>query len=285
MHFVPWWVAPPAIVAEALTPVPEPLSTALRAGPDALPASVVSSIACSLNPAEDMAPAPPWLLETQRVSFRRALAAVRRYNGALLADPVGSGKTYIALAVAAAFNRGHRTACLVPATLLTQWRAIAAALAVPVVLCSHEQASRGRLPRGTRGLVIVDESHHFRNRSTKRYVHLAQWMVSRPALLVTATPVVNRLAELGAQLLLAVRDNVLALDGVPSLRAMLAGNQAHPALGQLVLEHDGAASARPRKTASLSAPTREECAALDASADLIGKLSLSRTRSISVLVR
>ncbi len=219
------------------------------------------------------------------MSFRRALAAVRRYNGALLADPVGSGKTYIALAVAAAFNRGHRTACLVPATLLTQWRATAAALAVPVVLCSHEQASRGRLPRDTHGLVIVDESHHFRNRSTKRYVHVAQWMVSRPALLVTATPVINRLTELGAQLLLAVRDNVLALDGVPSLRAMLAGNRAHPALGQLVLEHDGAASARPRKTASLSAPTREECAALDASADLIGKLSLSRTRSISVLVR
>ena len=285
MRFVPWWVAPPTIVAEALTTVPEPLSTALRPGPAAPPASVVASIACNLNPAEDLTPAPRWLWESQRVSFRRALAAVCHYNGALLADPVGSGKTYIALAVAAALNRGNPTACLVPATLLTQWRATAAALDVPLVLGSHEQASRGRLPRGTHGLVIVDESHHFRNQLTKRYVNVAQWMVSRPALLVTATPVVNRLAELGAQLLLAVRDNVLAIDGVPSLRALLAGNRAHPALGQLVLEHDGAASARPRKAASLSAPTSKECAALDASAALIGRLSLSRTRSTSALVR
>ena len=285
MHFVPWWVAPPAIVAEALTPVPEPLSTALRAGPEAPPASVVSSIARSLKPAEDMAPPPPWLLPAQRESFRRALAAVRRYRGALLADPVGSGKTYVALALAAELNRGNPTACLVPATLLTQWRATAAALEVPVVLCSHEQASRGRLPRGTHGLVIVDESHHFRNRRTKRYAHLAQWMVSRPALLISANPVVNRLAELGAQLLLAIRDDVLAIDGVPSLRSMLAGNRAPAALGQLVLEHDGAASARPRKTASLSAPTPEECDALDASAELIGRLSLSHSSSISALIR
>ncbi len=219
------------------------------------------------------------------MSFRRALAAVRQYGGALLADPVGSGKTYIALAVAAALNRGTPTACLVPATLLRQWRATAATLEVPVVLCSHEQASRGRLPRGTHGLVIVDESHHFRNQSTKRYLNVAEWMVSRPSLLITATPVVNRLAELGSQLLLAVRDNVLAIDGVPSLRSMLAGNRVHPALGQLVLEHDSAASARPRKSASLSAPTPAECAALDASAELIGKLSLSHIAPISMLVR
>ena len=39
---------------------------------------------------------------------RRAVAAIRRYGGALLADPVGTGKTYVALAVAAALNADDR---------------------------------------------------------------------------------------------------------------------------------------------------------------------------------
>jgi len=285
MHFVPWWTAPPAIVAEALTAVPDPLFTALRPGPPASAASVAASLARSLVPAEDDAPAPAWLLEAQQLSFRRVLAAVRRYHGAMLADPVGSGKTYIALAVAATLNRGSPTACLVPATLLSQWEAVAKLMGVPLALCSHQQASRGRLPGGTRGMVIVDESHHFRNQLTKRYANVASWLLSRPALLVTATPVVNRLSDLGNQLLLAVRDNALAMDGISSLRGLFASGRPHPAVGQLVVENDGAADARPRKVIRISAPASEECIALDASAWLIDRLRLSRSESVATLVR
>src|SRR4051812_37677921 len=146
MHFVPWWTAPPAIVAEALTGVPDPLVTALRPGPRASAASVAAAIARTLPPREADAPAPDWLSESQRTSFRRVLAAITKYRGALLADPVGSGKTYVALAAAAALNRGRTTACLVPAQLIPKWAATAEALNVPVCVCSHQLASRGRLP-------------------------------------------------------------------------------------------------------------------------------------------
>ncbi|HJR17403.1 MAG TPA: DEAD/DEAH box helicase, partial [Gemmatimonadales bacterium] len=210
---------------------------------------------------------------------------MRTYRGAILADPVGSGKTYIALAVAAELNRGAPTACLVPATLLAQWKATAATLEVPVALCSHQQASRGNLPRGTRGVVIIDESHYFRNRSTRRYGHVAAWLVGRPALLVTATPVVNRLTDLVNQLLLAVRDNALAVDGVPSLRALLGSGRSHPALGQLILDNDGAADARPRKIQSISRPLAEECTSLRLAAELISRLCLSRSQPIAKLIR
>jgi superfamily II DNA or RNA helicase len=285
MHFVPWWTAPPTIVAEALTAVPDPLFTALRPGPAASGASVAVSIARSLLPAEDDAPAPAWLLDGQQLSFRRTLAAVRRYQGAVLADPVGSGKTYIALAVAAAVNQGKVTGCLAPATLLSQWEAAAKLVGIPLALCSHQQASRGALPQATRGLVIVDESHHFRNRMTKRYAYVANWLVGRPALLVTATPIVNRLSDLGNQLLLAVRDNALIIDGIPSLRDLFASNQPHPALGQLVIENEGAADGRPRKIARISHPTDEECAALSDTTELIGRLCLSRIQPIAALIR
>ena len=79
-------------------------------------------------------------------------------------------------------------------------------------------------PAGHRGLVIVDESHHFRNPRTRRFGFIAPWLVGRPVLLVSATPVVNRMADLVHQLRLGVRDDALSADGIASLhRALMAG--------------------------------------------------------------
>jgi superfamily II DNA or RNA helicase len=285
MHFVPWWTAPPAIVAESLVAVPDPLLTALRPGPLAHGAAVAASLARSLSPAEEDAPPPQWLLPQQQRSFRRVLAALRRHRGAVLADPVGSGKTYVALAVGAWFNRGNPTACLVPATLQEQWEAVAKRLRIPLVLCSHEQVSRGRLPDRTRGLVVVDESHHFRNRQTRRYANLARWLVGRPALLVTATPIVNRLSDLGNQLLLAVRDDALVMDGVVSLRLALASGCPAPALGQLVVENQAMQDTRPRRVTTISSPAPDECDSVAGSVELLSRLRLSNNDSIAALIR
>ena len=284
MHFAQWWTAP-TIVAEALTSVPDPLLTALRLGPLFPSRMVAASIARSLLPAQDSCPAPAWLLPEQQLSFHRTLAAVRRYQGALLADPVGSGKTYIALAVAAALNPRRSTACLVPATLVDQWAETARRLQLSVQLCSHQQASRGRLPARSGDLVIIDESHHLRNRLTKRYHHVACWLVGRPALLVTATPIVNRLSDLANQLLLAIRDNALTLEGITSLRDFLECGPAHPALGHVVVENDGAADLRPRKTTHVRAPVAGECSTAIESLALVRRLHLSRSHTIASLIR
>jgi hypothetical protein len=184
---------------------------------------------------------------------------VGRYHGAVLADPVGSGKTYVALAVAAAFNGPAPTACVVPATLMAQWESAGGKLGIRLVVGSHEQASRGRLPQDTRGLVIVDESHHYRNRLTRRYGHMASWLSNRPALLVTATPIVNRLSDLANQLNLAVRDNALAPEGITSLRALMDSGYSHPALGQVVVENEAQVDARPRRSSRFILPTASEC--------------------------
>ena len=285
MHFVPWWTAPPSIVAESLVAVPDPLLTALHPGPRSSGAAVVASLARSLLPAEDASPPPRWLLPSQQPSFRRVLAALRRYRGAILADPVGSGKTYVALAVAESFNGGSPTACLVPAALQPQWDAAAKSLRIPLLLCSHEQVSRGKLPEGTRGLVVVDESHRFRNRHTRRYAHFARWLVGRPVLLVTATPIVNRLSDLGHQLLLAVRDDALVMDGVVSLRLALANGCPTPALGQLVLENQGVEDTRPRRITMISSPAADESAAAVKSAEVVSQLRLSSSDSIAALIR
>lgn len=212
------------------------------------------------------------------------LAAIRRFGGALLADPVGSGKTYVALAVAAAVNR-EPTACLVPASLLAQWQTTADRLSIPIKLCSHEQISRGRLPAGTRGLVVIDESHHFRNPDTRRYQNLAPWLVGRAALLVSATPVVNRIMDLVHQLLLAVSDDALSLHGVPSLSGMVGAERPQPALGQLVFEQAVENVERPSRTYTSSTATQQENTATCRSIDAISELQLSRSAPIATLIR
>ena len=284
MRFAQSWPTAPAIVAESLVGVPDVLLTALRPGAPASGAAVAASLARSLSPPEHPACAPAWLLPPQIRSFRRLLAAIHRFGGALLADPVGSGKTYVALAVAAAVNRGP-TACLVPASLLAQWQTTADRLSIPVTLCSHEQISRGRLPAGTRGLVVIDESHHFRNPDTLRYQNLAPWLVGRAALLVSATPIVNRIMDLVHQLLLTVSDDALSLHGVPSLSDMMAAECPQPALGHLVFEQAVENVERPSRTYTSSTATQQETSAICRSINGLSELRLSRSAPIAALIQ
>jgi hypothetical protein len=272
------------IVAEALVAVAEPLVTALRPGPPASPAQVAAALARSLAPEEADDSEPEWLWPEQRVSFRRAVAAVRRYGGALLADPVGTGKTYVALAVAAALNR-RPSICLVPAALADQWRAVAARLGVPVVVWSHERVSRGALPDRGGALVVVDESHHFRNAATLRYRHLAPWLVGRRALLVSASPVVNRLPELGHQLALAIRDDALRRHGLASLAEQLDSGRGHPALGHVVLARGSAAGRRPGARERTIHLDDAALAPLSGALALVDRLRLSTRPPVGALVR
>jgi superfamily II DNA or RNA helicase len=238
-----------------------------------------------LAPDEGHATVPAWLRPEQERSFRRALHALRHHGAALLADPVGSGKTYVALAVALVLEPNRPAVCLVPATLVAQWQAAAGALGVEIITVSHEAASRGRLPSARRGVVIVDEAHHFRNPSTRRYRHTAPWLMGRRVLLVTATPVVNRLIDLLHQLLLGIRDDALAADGVVSLRALLGRGQASPALGKVVIEAAPAEGHRPAREVVVSPADSRESRAAETALDLIDRLRLSRRPGTEALVR
>src|SRR5437762_821552 len=66
-------------------------------------------------------------------------------------------------------------------------------------------------------LWIIDEAHRFRNPDTNRYRALAKMLVGARVLLVTATPVHNRIADLFHLFRLFLRDHDLTAWGVPSL--------------------------------------------------------------------
>lgn len=152
--------------------------------------------------------------------WRAAGTALRRMHGrAVLADEVGLGKTIEAGLVASELRaRGlaRRTLVLTPAGLLGQWReeldrkfALPSVIAEsgtwddgadePVVLASLAAARRDPLRRtvlDTRwDLVIVDEAHRCTNPRSAS-AKLAKELRTRYLLLLTATPVQNRLDDL-----------------------------------------------------------------------------------------
>src|SRR5205814_4393676 len=112
---------------------------------------------------------------------------------------------------------------VVPAVLVPQWRALLdryGVLDTPII--THEALSgRAVRPSGrpSADLVVIDEAHRFRNPDINRYRALARFIIGSRVLLVTATPVHNRIADLLHLLRLFLRDHSLAALGVHFLRS------------------------------------------------------------------
>ncbi len=147
----------------------------------------------------------------QAEAARRADAVLQRRGGVLIADGVGVGKTYIALAlIESRIREGGSVAVVIPAVMRRQWlvplRRLCTRLRLPppaesgggqpirVLVVTHAQLSRRQpqaRPQIGLSLVVVDEAHAFRNPATNRYRALAELCRGVPVALLTATPVNN----------------------------------------------------------------------------------------------
>lgn len=135
----------------------------------------------------------------QRHAVARIRRALRETGGALLADSVGLGKTYVALATAREFAT---VVVVAPAVLRTTWMESADLARVGIRFVSTESLSRRACDTPIADLVIVDEAHHFRNPATRRYRRLAQLTAAASTLLLSATPIHNNPDDLTALLAL-----------------------------------------------------------------------------------
>ena len=141
------------------------------------------------------APAEP--LADQRRLFAHQRAAVRwllARRGALLADPMGLGKTLTALVAARAMVRcaDCRVVVLAPAGLHGHWRREAASLELNLELHSWARLPRGLPEAGS--VLIADEAHYAQNLSaarTQAFLRLARHPRLRAAWLLTGTPMKN----------------------------------------------------------------------------------------------
>lgn len=170
---------------------------------------------------EEGKPSPIALADFQNDGYRIAHNILRRYGGVLISDSVGLGKTYIALALLDEFvYRNRQTALVICPAALQEilWKKYLETHSISHRPLSMEQLSRLKehdlWEYAEYPVIVVDESHNFRNPSTKRWSNLlrilqiAEQHGRNPLLiLLTATPVNNSVYDLLHQLQLISRDN------------------------------------------------------------------------------
>ncbi|MAL56608.1 MAG: ATP-dependent helicase [Brevundimonas sp.] len=200
------------------------------------------------------------LFDFQRDGLRAVLSKIEKHGGCILADSVGLGKTYTALAVIKWFEKRNKNVLvLCPKKLRENWTDYLATNNSELnplredrfgyTVLSHTDLSRergkvgdidlSRIEWGNYDLIVIDESHNFRSAARNkspggrrsRYERLMDDVIKTglktKVLLLSATPVNNDLGDLKAQLDLisADRGDGFADLGVPNLGALIGGAQ------------------------------------------------------------
>lgn len=156
----------------------------------------------------------------QRIAVERILELLETRGGAILADEVGLGKSFVAAEVARRMPR-FDIEVIVPASLVAQWRSTLAEFGAAARVLTHDSLLSDSLVAGPdcHRLLIVDEAHAFRNPATQRYDALARRSIAAKLLLVTATPICNSADDLYALVALIAADDALRPRGVASIEA------------------------------------------------------------------
>jgi len=167
-----------------------------------------------VSPAEEI-PSPIILTNFQRDGYLAALQAIDNYGGVLLSDSVGLGKTYLALRILDDFAYRLRQKALIicPAQLKdVLWEPKLRDAGIRADIVHREKVSRD-FPiekYAEYDLIVVDESHNFRNSQTNCWKNLFSTIHKgkpKKTILITATPVNNNVFDLYNQIRLITRDN------------------------------------------------------------------------------
>lgn len=191
------------------------------------------------------------LFKFQRDGVVGAIDKLERLGGCIIADSVGLGKTFEALAIIKYYElRNDRVLVLVPKRLRDNWtlykandrRNFLAKDRFNYDVLNHTDLSRdggksgdielSHVNWGNYDLVVIDESHNFRNKTSlkdreTRYDHLMRRVIQEGVktrvLMLSATPVNNRLADLKNQISFVTEGNDTALvnQGISSIESTI----------------------------------------------------------------
>ena len=184
------------------------------------------------------------LFNFQKDAALAIINKLEKFNGCILADSVGLGKTFTALAVIKYYeNRNKSVLVLCPKKLTNNWNTnkdnylnnpvAADRLRYDVLYHTDLNRNHGtsngldlsRLNWSNYDLVVIDESHNFRNggklsgednEKENRYLRLLNIVIRQgvktKVLMLSATPVNNRFNDLKNQLALAYEGNTDYID-------------------------------------------------------------------------
>ena len=179
------------------------------------------------------------LYDFQKDCVVSAIRKLNTYGGCIIADSVGLGKTFEALAIIKYFEIGmNRVLVLTPAKLYDNWNSFRGdnkdsflhetfnyRIMFHTDLSRYSGMSRSgqdlkKFDWGVYDLVVIDESHNFRNRNDRyddndqlimtRYARLMQDVIKHgnnntKVLMLSATPVNNSLVDLKNQISIITR--------------------------------------------------------------------------------
>jgi len=155
------------------------------------------------------------LAEFQDDAVKKARRILARYDGVLIADSVGLGKTWIGkkLLEDFAYHQRQRAVVVCPASLRAMWRKELASATIAAEVVGMEELGReGFNPAriGDADCILIDESHNFRNNKANRYLALDEAIqrnggrgregARKKVILLSATPINNDIYDLANQI-------------------------------------------------------------------------------------
>ena len=162
------------------------------------------------------------LASFQKQGFEQAVRLLEKHNACMVADAVGLGKTFIGLRLLDHYltkdkRPGHipRALIICPAQLRDLvWHKKLDEFGIKATIVSQEELGRKDFDTKKHShfdIILIDESHNFRNPNTNRYQNLQQLLGSgkrnKRIVLLTATPINNTIFDLYHQILLLTRND------------------------------------------------------------------------------
>ncbi|MBM4388939.1 MAG: helicase, partial [Deltaproteobacteria bacterium] len=160
------------------------------------------------------------LTEFQEDAVKKARKILAKYDGVMIADSVGLGKTWIGKKLLEDFAYHQRLKALVicPASLRSMWSKELSLATIASTIISQEELGRQDFDiagYGDADFILIDESHNFRNRTAQRYENLERLVAlnggrgkegqRKKVVLLTATPINNDLFDLYNQISLVTQ--------------------------------------------------------------------------------
>jgi len=162
------------------------------------------------------------LAKFQQQGFERAVRMLEKHNGCMVADAVGLGKTFIGLRLLDHYLIKDKRPGYVPRALVIcpaqvrdlVWLKKLDEFGIKATVLSQEELGRKAFDVrqfSRYDIVVIDESHNFRNSGTNRYQNLQRLLGSgkrnKRIVLLTATPINNNVFDLYHQILLLTRNS------------------------------------------------------------------------------
>lgn len=160
------------------------------------------------------------LASFQQEGLREAIRLIDRHGGVIVSDAVGLGKTYIGMGLLEHYVLGKRRKGFIPRGLVVcpaqlrdlVWEPKLNEYGIKAEIVSQEAVSRADFDwkaYNSYDVVLVDESHNFRNPGTGRYQNLMKLLgtgnPNKVVVLMTATPINNSIWDLYNQVAFLTR--------------------------------------------------------------------------------